>query len=418
MQLLLLGTVWILTYSLAEIQYMLYDPLQSALGCTNAQLGLLLTIFGIGNVVGAPIGGWLSDRFDCRKMLAASLAGNGILCFIFAFRMTYGVALWVWAGLAVTALALAYPSHIKLVRCLGDSSGAGNLFGLNETFVGVASIILNGILLYIFARFTSDRLGMKAVVTIIGAASIVIAVVTWFAFRNVPIKDEPKADGSEEKVGLRDFVAVLKSPATWLQGLAIFSVYTCVVTMSYFTPYATAVMGMTVTFSGALSLIRSYGLRLVGAPLGSVLCNRLNSVCKGMIVICALGIISMLIFLFMPVGTPVAIVILMILVVGSIAFMGKGAYYAVAEELHVPAKHAATTVGVAAIIGFSPDLFHYALIGHWLDKYGNTGYTYAFTFQAIVMAIGIAAMLYALSYKKKLEAKKASEVRGAADATA
>ena len=91
-QLFVLGLSWTLIYSLGFIQYLLYDPFQKTLGCTNTQLGILMTIFGLGNVLGAPVGGWLADRFDYRKIFVCSLLGNGILSLIFSFHMTYNFA--------------------------------------------------------------------------------------------------------------------------------------------------------------------------------------------------------------------------------------------------------------------------------------------------------------------------------------
>lgn len=405
MKMLVLGLAWTLAYALGFIQYLLYDPFQQTLGCTNAELGLLMTIFGIGNVVGAPLGGWLADRYNYKTLFIASLVGNGVLSLIFAFNMTYGVAIWIWVGLAITTLVLNYPAHIKIVRMLADEKNQGKIFGLNESFVGVGSIILNAIFLYVFARYAMPAMGMKFVVIAIGIASLVVAVLAFFITRDIKdVEAEGKQAEKAEKVGGKDFIKVLTSPATWLQGLAIFSIYTCAVTMSYFTPYATSVLGMTVAFSGVLSIVRTYVLRLVGAPLGGVISDKVGSTSKSLIIIYLLGIITMLTFIFMPVGAPVALVIFLILLVGCIVYMGKGIYYAVAAELHVPKKYAATTVGVAAALGFSPDIFLFPLIGYWLDNYGNDGYRYVFIFQAVVMAVGILGSICAIAYKKKLDA--------------
>ncbi|MEG0779196.1 MAG: MFS transporter [Oscillospiraceae bacterium] len=404
-KMLVLGMSWTLIYALGFIQYLLYDPFQQTLGCTNAQLGILMTIFGIGNVLGAPIGGWLADRFDYKKIFVASLVGNGILSLIFAFNMTYGMAVWIWVGLAVTTLVMNYPSHIKIIRMMADEKNQGKIFGLNESFVGVGSIILNAIFLGLFATTAVVAVGMKYVVIAIGIASLICAVLAWLVTRGLEESEKEDMEKNEEKMGVKDFVAVIKSPATWLQGLAIFSIYTCAVTMSYFTPYATSVLGMTVAFSGGLSIVRTYGLRLVGAPLGGVLSDKIGSTSKSLIIIYGLGILTMVAFLVMPAGVTPVLVIALILLVGCVVYMGKGIYYAVSAELQVPRKYAATTVGVAAALGFSPDIFLFPLIGYWLDTYGNDGYRYVFIFQAVVMAIGILGSLYALSYKKKLLAR-------------
>ncbi|EQG25385.1 hypothetical protein [Clostridioides difficile] len=92
-------------------------------------------------------------------------------------------------------------------------------------------------------------------------------------------------------------------------------------------------------------------------------------------------------------------------VVGILGYMGKGIYYAVQDEVKVPVKYSATTIGIAAALGFSPDVFQFALIGHWIDTYGNKGYTYTFIFQIAILVIGILSCLYILKVKKRRASK-------------
>lgn len=112
-QLFILGTCWTIVYALPFIQYILYDPLLEQLGCSNTQLGLLMTIFGLGNIFGAPVGGWLADRFDYKKIFVASIVLNGVLSIIFASHITYVTAVGIWLLMAVDVLVMNYPCHIK-----------------------------------------------------------------------------------------------------------------------------------------------------------------------------------------------------------------------------------------------------------------------------------------------------------------
>lgn len=47
-----LGLGYTIVYATPFIQYVFYDSLVEALQCTNQQLGYLITIFGIGNLLG------------------------------------------------------------------------------------------------------------------------------------------------------------------------------------------------------------------------------------------------------------------------------------------------------------------------------------------------------------------------------
>ncbi|VIG15683.1 transporter [Clostridioides difficile] len=202
-----------------------------------------------------------------------------------------------------------------------------------------------------------------------------------------------------------DFITVLKSPNTWLVGISIFCVYSFTVTMSYFTPYITSVLGGSVALSGALAIIRQHGLKLFGAPFGGYCADKLKSPTKVLLPIYVFGIAVIVLFLVLPASTPMTIFIALTFVVGILGYMGKGIYYAVQDEVKVPVKYSATTIGIAAALGFSPDVFQFALIGHWIDTYGNKGYTYTFIFQIAILVIGILSCLYILKVKKRRASK-------------
>jgi predicted MFS family arabinose efflux permease len=404
LQIFVLGMCWALAYVLGFIQYMLYDPFKETLGCTNKQLGLLMTIFGLGNIFGAPIGGWLADRFDYKKIYTFSLVGNGILSFIFAMNMTYKTAVIIWIGLAITTLVMNYPSHIKILRVMAGDGDQTKIFGLNEVFVGVADVIINAVFLYVFARFVESRVGIRAVVLLIGVLSMIFAVAVWFVLKDIEDKIESEDDKeTKEKITVKDFFITLKSPETWLLGIGVFSIYSLEVTMSYFTPYMTGVLGGSVALAGILSLIRIRGLRLIGAPFGGLLSRKTKSVSKALVIIYVIGIITLVGFMKLPIKTPMGIFIFLTLIIGFISYMGKGIYYAVDSELDIPKERFATTVGIAAALGFSPDVFQFTLAGYWLDKYGNAGYSYLFIFQIAVLFIGVLASSYIVKRKKKLD---------------
>ncbi len=80
-----------------------------------------------------------------------------------------------------------------------------------------------------------------------------------------------------------------------------------------------------------------------------------------------------------------------------------------ASEVHIPRKIAATTIGVAAVLDFSPDLFQYMLFGHWLDTHGDAGYKYMFVFQIIVLLIGMLPCSYIIKKNKQQVPKENQE---------
>lgn len=407
---LILGFCWTMNYALAEIQYILYDPMIDALKISNAKLGFLMTIFGLGNVFGAPIGGWLADRFNYKKIYVLSLAITGIISIIFALNLNYNIAVISWAFLAISSLAMNYPSHIKILRMLVDEENQGKIFGFNEGAVGIASILVNGLLIAIFSRFAESSFGLKFVILVIGILSFLAALLSFIFVPNPSnneinlqnensIKEENE-DEDNKTLTLKDFVYVVKSPATWMVGISLFTVYSLYVTMSYFTPYFSAAFGISASATGFLAIIRTYVLRVGGAPIGGIIADRLKSVSKVLFITYVVSIIVLIGFLRLPKQTPLLIIVIMTLIVAIFVYMSRGVYYAIASEIKIPRKIAATTIGVATVLGFSPDLFQYMLFGHWIDRMGISGYRYMFIFQIVVLIIGLIPTVYVIKTKK------------------
>lgn len=272
-QLVIIAISWELVYIIPFIQYTLYDPILKALECTNTQLGFLLTIYGLGNIFGAPIGGWLADRFDYRKIILGSVFLNGVVSFLFAFNMNYPFAVATWVGCAITSLVMNYPSMVKILRVIGKDN-QGKVYGFNEAMVGVSGVVMGAIFLYIYTCFATPTLGMRWVMISLGILSIAMCPVLWYVIKDVDIREDKEE--ASEKMSAGDFMTVLKSPNTWLVGISIFCVYSFTVTMSYFTPYITSVLGGSVALSGALAINKTAWSKVVWSTIWRILCRQIK----------------------------------------------------------------------------------------------------------------------------------------------
>ena len=397
-----MGAAYALIYALPFVQNMFYDPLAEALGATNAQLGFLIAIFGIGNIVGAPVGGWIADKFNHKIIYLGALIGNAILCFLFAFNLNYKFAVVIWIGLAVAALFAFYPAHVKIVRLLGDDDNQGQIFGLSEAAGGIGSIIINGVALWLFARAATEIGGFKLAVIGYGVASIIIGVILYFLLDDAEKEEVPEG---EMKSGLKvsDFVEVLKYPGTWFTGIAIFTIYTLYVSLYYFTPYVTDILGLSTVIAGQVAIIRTYVIRIFGAPLGGYVGDRMNSASKA-VILAALGAIAVILTIMnVPATTSSLVLVILSLLVSAFTYIGRANMFAVQTEVKIPEKFAATAAGITCAIGFSPDLFQFTLFGNWLDKFGDKGYDYIFIYTIAIMIVGIVNGIFSIKYRKKLE---------------
>lgn len=305
-----MGLAFAVVYATPFVQYVFYDDLAGALHATNTQLGFLIAIFGIGNLL-APFGGALSDKFNTKKVYLLGMFITCALNFFLAMNMSYTFAIFIWAGLAVAGLILYFPAHTKLVRLVGDEESQGTIFGFTESACGLASVIINFIALGLYAKVAVGAMGgvagLKAVIISYGAVGLIATIALVFLLPD-PEKEGKGQDGGdsgqETKLSMKEWAGVFKDPRTWFAGIAVFATYSTYQTLSYFTPYFTNVLGATVVGSGAIAIIRTYGIRIVGAPLGGYMGDRIHSVSSVIATVLACGAVITLIFMFMPAGVP------------------------------------------------------------------------------------------------------------------
>lgn len=405
-----MGLAYTVVYALAFVQYVFYNDIQSVLNVSNAQLGTLITIFGIGNLI-APFGGALGDRFNTKKVYIIATTLVSAFTLLYAFNMSsYTFALFIWAGLAISGLFLFFPAHTKIVRLLGNEGQQGALFGLTESMCGVTSVIVNAIALYFYTKFAIGELGgvagLKAVVITYAVLGFLATIILFFMIPNdISEKELVEKAGKElkpeERLTKEDWIRVMKDPRTWMSGFAVFATYTMYVTLSYYTPYFTDVLGATVVFSGALAIFRTYGTRFIGSPIGGMLGDKIKSV-STVVGVSLLGAAIIIIgFMMAPAGTSSSLLVVLTLIIGVLTYMARGSMFAVPSELKTDRKYAASISGVVCAVGYCPDLFIFVLYGHWLDTYGNQGYTYIFIYAVIVLVLGFLNSLLIRAYKRK-----------------
>ena len=411
---LVLGACWAVVYLVPFLQYTWYDPFKEFIGGTNTELGLLLTIYGFGNVFGAPVGGWLADRFNYKIIYVLSVFLNGVFGILFLLHPTYGFAIVMWIGFAIASLFFNYPAHIKIVRELAKDEDQGKIFGFNETSIGISNILISSAMMFAFTKFATNVGGIRAAVICNAVISFILTIVIIIVLDNPAkkkVKEEIKPveaieEEHEEKTNFfKDFGKIAKQPATWLVAISILAVYSFMTTLTYFTPYFTQVMGITVTFTGWAAIARQYGMQIVGAPVGGIITDKLRSPSKVLIVVYIIGIAGLVFMLLPKKSITVTTVIVITLALSFFVYIGRGAYYATLTEAGVPRELSASTIGVAAALGFSPDLFQFTLFGYWLDTLGKRAFDYIFIYQIIVLAIGILAAIAIIRMSKKNKPK-------------
>ena len=102
-------------YFLPFVKYVFYDAQIAAMGISNTQSSLLLTMYSIGNTILYIPGGILADKISSKKALVVSLLSTAVLGLIYAFTMNFVIAMIVWLGLSFSTAFVFWSALMKAV---------------------------------------------------------------------------------------------------------------------------------------------------------------------------------------------------------------------------------------------------------------------------------------------------------------
>ena len=371
-------------YSLPYLKSTFYDPMRLALGLDHQQLGNLLSVYGILATILYFFGGFMADKFSAKKLMSFSLVSTGLLGFYFATFPSYTMLLIIFALWGLTTIFTFWAASMKVIRMLGDESVQGKLFGLNEGLSGIAGVVVSFIGLYLFEIFADVTIGFKYVVWLYSGLSVLCGILIMF------IVKEKKVEG-EKSASLKELVSAVKMPKAWLIGLIIFSTYMVFSSLTYLSPYLSDVFKISMALISALSIIRTYAIKMGASPVAGILVDKVGSSLK----VLNIGFIAVavceLLFLLLPRSESLVMVAVLNMIVLSIVLFGfRGIYFATVAESKIPIEKTGAVIGIASFIGFCPDAFFYTLVGGWIDK-GEQGYTYMFILCLVCAVVGFIA---------------------------
>lgn len=387
-------------YSLPYMKSSFYDPMQQALSLSHTQIGNLLSLYGLVGMVSYFIGGWFADRFSVRKLITFSLIASGSLGFYFSTFPSYSMILLIFVLWGFTTILTFFSASVKVVRMQGSESEQGRIFGFYEGLSGVSGTLISFIGLYFFGKFAEITVGFKYVVWLYSAASIICGLLLFFL-----VEEKKDSGASDEGLSIKSLLKVVTMPKAWLIGLIIFSTYLVFSSLTYLSPYLSEVYVMPMTLVSALSIIRTYVIKMGASPVAGVITDKVGSSIRVMFVGFILMTVSTAAYLVIPKSTGfIWIAVINMIILSVILFGFRGIYFASVSESNISLETTGAVVGFASFIGFSPDAFYYTIAGNWLDKYGQTGYTYIFILSVVCAVIGIFAT-YALNKINKRENK-------------
>lgn len=411
-----LGIAYGFMYVMPYMKSSFYDQMIAAMGCTNAQLGTLMTVYCISCTISYLPGGWIGDKFNPKPVLLVSIFGQAALSFLFMFTYTsYTMALIIWALMGLTGGFAFWPAIMKGIRMTGTDEEQGRMYGIFEALNGIASLLLSFIMIGVMAVVGGSDLitGFKSALAFMGGLSIVSGLlVLWLMPKDAAygLTEEEK----KKKITVKDYISAFKIPGVWIMAILVWCYVTISAVASYLTPYSTNVLGMSAAAAASIGTIRTYGCRLIGGPLGGIIADKgFKSVAKEQLLGQLACLITIGAFLVLPGGTASGILIALLLLVGVSMFLCKGTYFSIQHEMGIPTHISATAVAIATFVGYLPDMFVHNMFGGWIDAAGDAGYTKILIYGVATAGLGVVAAIFAIIQAKKVSARNAKAAANA-----
>lgn len=186
-------------------------------------------------------------------------------------------------------------------------------------------------------------------------------------------------------------------------------VYTIFAVLSYTTSYLIDIFAMPVVMATFIGMIRNQVFRTIAGPVGALVSakTRLKSPTKIIFIGSIVTFIGLICIIVIPASASIIFVMIgLVLLLAFFNYVSRGMYFATIGEAGTPSATMGTTIGVASLIGFLPDVFIYPLIGHWQDTLVAT-HAYRNMWILGLVATGMALLFCALLMRDIKQRKQA-----------
>ena len=390
-------------YGLPYFRFDYYDVYLETYHLTNTQMGVFGSVLGIFGMISYLFGGVVADRFSTRMILTVSLIGTGLGGFVHLLPLNYTALLCLYAFWGVSSLFAFWPACVKAVRILSDSGDQGKAFGFFEggRGVGAALMAMGAVVAFrIGIGNIDDQVqGMRYVIIYYSVLTILMGILAFLTVKDGKME-------ASEKISFKGIGEVLKLPAVWIIGFVTFCNYVFTLSLYYFTPYATGILGATVTFAATLAALKRW-LGTISSVAGGYMSDKIGT-----------GRTILVSFLIMAAGTAGILLLptnsksivaftVLFLIVYIFYSVNYAQTWAMMDEGAIPEKYSGTAAGIISTVGYLPEIFVSVMAGIMIDQNpGVGGYRQYFGFMIGMLLIGAVITVVWIKYLKKTRAEK------------
>lgn len=382
-------------YLLPYMRQGFQTSMQEVFDVTFTQLGVMNGMFGVLAITAYFAGGWLSDRVSTRRLLAFSLFATGAGGYFMATIPSYPLLLALHAFWGVTTILTFWAALIKAARLWGRADDQGRTFGILDGGRGLVGAIMMTLAAWTFSRYAAVQDGLVAVIILYSSASIVAGLFVLAFVPDDSVHGKPVRRGHASVSHLR---IVVRMPVVWIHALIILAAYWLYIGAFEFAAFAEKAFGQDKAFGATLGAVREW-LRPVSAIAAGFLADKIRPTrAVGLaFLIAALGYGMMAV---VPADAGwLGALWAQVAAISIAVFALRGIYFAILQESRVPLAVTGTAVGLISTIGFTPDIYGYALAGWFVDSFGPVaGFQRYFTLLAglavfgMLMTVAVAAL--------------------------
>lgn len=170
-------------YAPMYLKNVFYDPLMQALGCTNADLGMMVSAYGLAAMICYLPSGIIADKFRMRTLATAGFLATAVLVFIYATLPSVGVCLALFVAMGVTSILVWWGTRFKVVRLCCEEEEYASKIGISYSIYGITGLIVGLINAAIIAALSNTlgvAAGVQVMIIFLGVVIAILGVISFF----------------------------------------------------------------------------------------------------------------------------------------------------------------------------------------------------------------------------------------------
>ena len=401
--------IFLLPYILARV----FRPtFLEVFNLNNFQLGSLFSVYGTIALFSYVYGGAISDKFQPKKLVSASLFFTALGGLVLATYPSYLILKILYGYWGFTNVFLFWGAIIKATRIWGGSKNQGEAFSFLDGGRGLVAASMGSLGLLIFSFFLTNDIASTNLIErkeafryVILFSSFMVFLIGFLVFFFMENNQKDEMINISSLNSYSNIKTVLKIKSVWLIMIIIISSYVGYKVTDIYSLYASEVMLFDHVQAANIGALQLYLRPLVCIIIALLVDYRryIYWIIIGYILI----LIGSIIFAFGIIELNMNFVFFFSLViVASGTYAVRALYFSIMQEGRISLVITGTAVGLISVVGYTPDIWVSPIIGYFLDRYpGLLGHQYVFMILVLFSILGLLASIKFANLKKMTENK-------------